>query len=140
MKSAAPEDSPKTPAGPAIRVVIADDARSARESLVLLLHTYPGLEVVGVAENGLEAILQVEALRPDLVILDLDMPVQGGLSAAREIRSRHRAIRILMISIHESLVWEEASRLAGADEFLSKPALPLRLGAAIERHFGNPVE
>lgn len=118
-------------------MVIADDARAALESLVVLLQTYPGLEVAGTAENGREAILQAEALKPDLVILDLHMPKLDGLSVARELRALYPELRILMISVHDGPAWEATSRRAGADEFLPKPLLPLTFGPLLQRFFGS---
>ena len=126
----------KEPASRQIRVVIADDSRAARESLTGLLKTYPGITVVGTAENGREAVLRIEALQPDLLVMDLNMPVLGGLDAARPLRSRYPALRILMISVHDGPVLAVESREAGADEFLPKPLAPLTFGPLMQRFFG----
>lgn len=140
MNAALLESKPPTPGRAAIRVVIADDSRAARESVEVLLQTYPGLEVVGTAENGREAIRQVEALKPDLVVLDLNMPVLGGMSAARALRALYPAMRILMISVHDSPAWGTPVRQAGADEFIPKALSPLRFGPVMQRLFGNPID
>ena len=127
----------KEPVSPRIRVVIADDSRAARESLEVFLQTYPALEVVGTAENGREAIRRVEALRPDLVLLDLEMPELGGIGAARALRDAYPTTRILIVSVHDGPTRDATSREAGADEFLPKPLLPIKFGPAMERLFGD---
>ena len=69
-----------------MRVLIVDDVAAVREALRLLLSDEPGLEVVGEAADGEEALRQAAALRPDLVVIDLDMPHMGGLPAIRAMR------------------------------------------------------
>ena len=75
----------------------------------------PGLELVGEAEDAEEAIALAEHHRPDVALLDVEMPSGGGLHAAREIRARHPGIRLLALSAHESDDTRAAMHAAGAD-------------------------
>src|SRR5689334_14049440 len=72
-------------ARPRIRVLLADDSRTARELLYAIVHEDPALDVVGVARDGLEAVRMAHALRPDVAVLDLHMPGLDGLEATRRI-------------------------------------------------------
>lgn len=88
-------------------------------------------DICGEAENGQEAILKVCELKPDLVILDLSMPIMGGTAAARQIRRVSPATKIVFLSMHESETVVELTRLAGADACLSKRCTPQELNRAI---------
>ena len=80
-----------------IRVLIADDSSVARDILRGLLEEQEGIEVIAEAANGKEAIDLVEKLRPDLITMDLNMPVMGGLEAIEHIM-HHKAVPILVVS------------------------------------------
>jgi DNA-binding NarL/FixJ family response regulator len=83
---------------PLLRVLVADDHELTRFSLKLALKNHSGIELVGIATNGLEAINCVRECMPDVVILDLQMPVVDGLTAAREIKKLCPGIQILAYS------------------------------------------
>ena len=105
---------------PLIRVLIVDDKPQVRQELRLLLQISCDVEIVGEAVNGQEAIHQAELLHPDVVILDLEMPVLDGFQAARQIKQRMLAKRVVILSVHSEP--EEISRAmqAGADAFIQK--------------------
>ena len=105
---------------PLISVLIVDDKPQVRQELRLLLELSGGVEIVGEAVNGQEAIHQAELLHPDVVILDIEMPVLDGLQATREIKQRKLAKRVVILSVHSEP--EEISRAmqAGADAFIQK--------------------
>jgi DNA-binding NarL/FixJ family response regulator len=94
------------------RILIADDDPDVREQVGLLLQTREGFEVCGEASDGSEAIERTKELQPDLVILDISMPVVDGIEAARIIRKFFPEIRILIFSVHKSkeLVQEAIKR------------------------------
>ncbi len=104
-----------------MRVLIVDDVAAVREALRLLLSDEPGVEVVGEAVDGEEAVRQVEALRPDLVLMDLEMPHMGGLSAMHAIGRRTDPPRLVAMGVYGD---SEAVRLnaldAGAATFVEK--------------------
>ena len=84
------------------RIVIAEDQRILREGLRSILSSNDAIEIVGEAEDGLEAIRAVEKCNPDLLLLDIGMPRMSGLSAIKEIKNRFQGIKILALTIHES--------------------------------------
>ncbi|MFP4682745.1 MAG: chemotaxis response regulator protein-glutamate methylesterase [Ectothiorhodospira sp.] len=105
----------------AVRVLVVDDSGFYRRRIVDILNADPALEVVGTAANGQEAIDQVAALKPDVVTMDIEMPVMDGITAVRRIMARH-PVPILMFS---SLTFEGAKATldaleAGAVDFLPK--------------------
>ena len=83
------------------RLVLADDHDLFREALVGLVNAQPELEVVGQAGDGLEALTLTRDLRPDLVVIDINMPVCDGLEATRLIRADWPEARILILTIHD---------------------------------------
>ena len=105
---------------PLISVLIVDDKPQVRKELRLLLELSGGVEIVGEAVNGQEAIHQAELLHPDVVILDIEMPVLDGLQATRQIKQCRLAKRVVILSVHSEP--EEISRAmqAGADTFIQK--------------------
>jgi len=77
------------------RILIADDHDNMRIGLAVFLETHHQFELVGEAANGLEAIELTETLRPDIVLMDIDMPVMDGIQATRILRERYPEIRII---------------------------------------------
>jgi len=106
----------------ALRVLIVDDMPQVRQELRGLLQLSGELEVVGEAANGLEAITQAEALRPDVVVMDLEMPVMDGYEATRQIKSYQPAPLVVILSVHAGPGERERAREAGADGFVVKGA------------------
>ncbi len=83
------------------RILLVDDHELFRAGLAELINAQPDLEVVGQADDGLEALVQARDLEPDLILMDITMPVCDGLEAARLIRERQPAARILMLTVHD---------------------------------------
>lgn len=113
------------------RILLVDDHEVVRRGVKLLLQNQAGWEVCGEAQNGKEAIDQVVNLKPDLVILDLSMPVMGGLEAAREIRRVAPGTKILIFTMHDSPRLAAEVERAGADGYVSKTALSAELQKTI---------
>ena len=102
------------------RIVIVDDNAEVRRELRTLLPLAGNLEVVGEAADGLEAIHLVKALQPHAVLLDLQMPVLDGYAAARRIKDRWPACRVIALTVHDDEVTRHKASQAGVDVFLVK--------------------
>ena len=85
-----------------IRVLIADDHVIVREGIRALLEAQPNIEVVGEATNGEEAVSKAKEVQPDIVLMDITMPVMDGLDATYLIKEQHPEIKILVLTMHES--------------------------------------
>jgi two-component system, NarL family, response regulator LiaR len=103
-----------------IRVVLADDHALVREGTAELLERAGGVRVVGQAADGLEAIRLVEALRPDVLLLDLAMPGLDGLEVTRRARSSSPATAVVALTAHDEDAYVLAMLEAGACGYLSK--------------------
>ncbi|GAA4382485.1 ANTAR domain-containing response regulator [Tsukamurella soli] len=115
---------------PPRRVLVAEDEAIIRLDLVEMLRE-EGYEVVGEAENGQVAVEKAQALRPDLVIMDVKMPVRNGLDAATEI-ARERIAPVVMLTAFSQREFVEKARAAGAMAYLVKPFSKADLVPAIE--------
>jgi DNA-binding NarL/FixJ family response regulator len=103
------------------RIVIADDHEIVRNGLRAMLEG-AGWQVCGEAENGEDAVRKVSELQPDLVILDIIMPVMNGLQAAQAIRELAPDIKIALFSLHDLTHFKNPSFAASADAYLMKTA------------------
>jgi DNA-binding NarL/FixJ family response regulator len=108
------------------RVLIADDQAPTREGLRALLSLSPQLEMVGEATNGQQTVDLVAACRPDVVVMDVRMPVMDGIEASRRIKGRWPEVRVIALTLDAS--YESSALEAGADQFLIKggPSQELR--------------
>lgn len=114
-----------------VRVVLVDDEQLVRTGLRMILGTEPGIEVVGEAGQGQEALVAVEALDPDVVLLDLRMPVLDGISATRALVAAGTRARILVLTTFDTDRNIADALHAGATGFLLKDAPADQLVAAI---------
>jgi DNA-binding NarL/FixJ family response regulator len=105
-----------------IRVVIADDQTLVREGLALMLGLVDGVEVVGVGENGEQAVEQVLATSPDVALLDLRMPKVDGVEATRQIRERAPSVEVVVLTTYADDESVMAALRAGARGYLTKDA------------------
>jgi DNA-binding NarL/FixJ family response regulator len=106
--------------GRVVRVLIADDQRLFAESLMTVLSEDERVEVVGIAANGEEAVKLVSELEPDVILMDLKMPVMDGLEATRRIRETGLSVQILLLTGTETPIAAEDAAEAGANAFLRK--------------------
>lgn len=114
--------SPEHSRARAIRIVIAEDQELVRRGAALLISMEPDMELVGQACNGVEAVALARLLRPDVVLMDLHMPVKGGVAATREIRQELPETQILVLTtLDDDETVFEAVR-AGAQAYLLKDA------------------
>jgi len=105
------------------RVLVVDDSRTFAESVDRLLAEDPRIEVVGIAEDGDEAIGLAERLQPDLVLMDIEMPRLDGVAATRAIRERCPDARVVILTGRQERADEISSAGAGAVGFLRKDEL-----------------
>jgi DNA-binding NarL/FixJ family response regulator len=106
-----------------IRVLLADDDRAFLDALRELIDRQPELGVVGLAENGLEAIEQADDLDPDAVVIDLHMPLVDGVTAVARLRRDHPAICLIALTGDDAPKLHAAVKDAGADGVLLKSEL-----------------
>ena len=123
--------------GKPLRVVIADDQASVREGLVLLLGGLPGIDVVGAAADGEQALGLVAEQQPDAILLDLHMPVLDGIGATRRLVAEHPGVAIVVLTtyVDDSLVLEALR--AGARSYLTKDADRTDIARALEAAAGG---
>lgn len=114
-----------------IRVLVVDDQDLYREGLRTLLSLHPEVDVIGEACNGEEALHLAEALRPDVVLMDLHMPVMDGATATRQLLRRQPACRVIMLTTFDDEESRARGREAGAAAYLLKDTPLDELIAAI---------
>jgi DNA-binding NarL/FixJ family response regulator len=114
-----------------LRVLIADDHRLFAEALEAILATDERIEVVGQAGDGSEAVELARTLDPDVVLMDVSMPVLDGFEATREIRSAREGVRVLMLTGSNSRDDVDRSREAGASGYVTKDRIASELVTAI---------
>jgi two-component system response regulator NreC len=112
-------------------IVIVEDHTIIRDGLKALLNTSPALEIVGEAEDGLEAIQCIAKFNPDLVLMDLSMPRMNGVEAIREIRAKSSKVKVLVLTVHKTEEHVLESLRAGADGYVLKEASHSELLLAI---------
>jgi DNA-binding NarL/FixJ family response regulator len=103
-----------------MKIVICDDQAIVRDGLELLLKLEKDIDVVGLAQDGAQAIEVVENVRPDLVLMDLMMPGVNGVEATRSIRARHPEIKVLILTTFDDDEWVFDAIRAGASGYLLK--------------------
>lgn len=108
--------------GRPVRVLVADDQRVVRDGLLLLLSLLPGIEVVGAAVDGEAAVSQALSLTPDVVLMDLHMPVCDGVEATRRLASARPGIPVVVLTSYDDDDSVIAALRAGARGFLTKDA------------------
>ena len=103
-----------------MRILIVDDHEAVRQGVRAILSSRNDIEVCGEAANGQEAIDEALELRPDLIILDINMPILGGISAAKEIKARLPQVLILLFSMHQSNQLVREAKLLGVQGYINK--------------------
>ncbi|MCX4724964.1 response regulator [Streptomyces sp. NPDC090052] len=118
-------------AAPVIRVLVVDDQMMVREGFSVLLNAMPDIEVIGEAVNGVEAVAQVAALRPDVVLMDIRMPELNGIEATREIVAADEAAKVLVLTTFDLDEYVYQALRAGASGFLLKDASARQLADGV---------
>lgn len=117
--------------GTAVRVLLVDDQALFREALAVLLDVRIEVEVVGEAANGVEALRRAGEVRPDVVLMDLRMPVLDGIAATRRMRAEHPGVRVIALTTFDEDAEVFAALRAGAVGYLLKDVSSDRLVEAI---------
>ncbi len=116
-----------------IRILLVDDHQVVRAGLESLLNNVNGCEVCGEAANGQEGVEKTLQLKPDLVLMDISMPVLNGLEATKVIRRVVPETKILILSMHDSVQIANEAKLSGADGYLTKACAVAELQTAIRK-------
>jgi two-component system, NarL family, response regulator NreC len=114
-----------------VRVFIADDNDVLRDGLCVLVNMQPDMEVVGEAANGIAAVIGVQNVEPDVVLMDLTMPDGGGLAAIVALKQAGSKTRVVVLTAHDELGYVRAAGQAGAVGYVVKSAVDTELLAAI---------
>lgn len=120
-----------------IRVIVADDSRTALRAVCSYLEFEGQFEIVGTAADGLSALHQAERHRPDLVLLDLSMPQMTGLEAATQLRQSFPEMSILIFTELNGLSLRAACLQSGANGFVPKSQMPETLMEEVRRIFAQ---
>ncbi len=122
-------------------VLIADDNAFVRQRLGDLFSREPDFEVCGEAENGRKAVEEAQELHPDLILLDLSMPVMNGLDAARALKRLMPEVPIVMFSAYGDSFTEKEARSAGASALVSKSEqISVLVGIARNLVYATPLD
>lgn len=120
-----------------IRVLICDDQEVVCEGLQAILQSAPGIEVVGRAQDGAQAIEMIRRTPPDVVLMDLKMPGMNGIEATRAIRKEFETVRVLVLTTYDADEWVLDAIRAGAHGYLLKDTPRADLLRAIEGTAGG---
>ena len=115
-----------------LRIALADDHHLIRSDLKILLGSNETLSIVGEASDGASALLLVEQLQPDILLLDLAMPGMDGLECLRELKRRNLPTRVIVLTMFEDENYVLAAMSAGAQGYVQKSAIDTELFQAIE--------
>jgi DNA-binding NarL/FixJ family response regulator len=114
-----------------IRVLVVDDHPVVRHGLIAILRYEPGIEVVGDAADGAEAVRLILERRPDVVLLDLRLPQLSGIEVMRQVRAQAPQVRFLVLTTYDTDEYIAPALAAGAQGYLLKDALPEELSRAV---------
>lgn len=136
MKQRTEQSAPnQARAGKRIRTLVVDDSTPVRRAVSFFLQRQENIEVVGTAVDGVDAAKKFEALRPELVVTDWQMPGMNGLQLALHLRSHYPDVKIILITVYDSPELREASAKHGADSFIRTDRLNAEFAGEIHRIF-----
>lgn len=124
--------SPSKAAVRPLRILVADDHPIVRKTVRSILEQHPRFEVCGEVGDGSSAVEEAVRSKPDVVVLNVEMPVLNGIEAAREIKKKLPELAIVILSTHAARIFVEAARKAGARAYVSKTSAGTALVKAIE--------
>jgi two-component system nitrate/nitrite response regulator NarL len=115
-----------------VKILIADDHPLIRQIVTATLNSQPRFKVVGEAENGLEALDKTRSLKPDVVVMDISMPILDGFAAARLIHERNPKVVIIILSTNDSQPFIDEAKKIGARAYVPKSDAANTLTKAID--------
>lgn len=115
-----------------LRILLAEDHRTVREGIKLLINSQPDMEVVGEANDGEQAVQMAADLAPDMLVMDISMPNVNGLRATKRLRSTNLDLKILMLTRHTDDGYLQQLINAGANGYVLKQSAPSELIKAIQ--------
>lgn len=116
-----------------MKILIADDYHPFRTGLAQAIGKYEGLEVVGQARDGMEAIILAKSCKPDVIFLDISMPNVNGLEAARQIREQCPESKIVFVTVHTEETYRALAKILAVDGYIAKGELSAELPGLIAR-------
>jgi len=122
-----------------IRILLVDDHKLVRAGISSLLQKMQGIDVVGEADNGREALKMIEQLRPEIVLMDIAMTQMNGIEATRHIKKIHKEAKVIILSMYSNEEYVLQSLQAGASGYLLKDAATLELELAVRAVARNEV-
>jgi DNA-binding NarL/FixJ family response regulator len=120
-----------------IRTIVVDDSPAALRAMCSVVARQPELRFVGAASNGKEALALARIFQPELILLDLEMPVMDGIEATDCIRRDCPTARVVIVTVHNSQELQKRCYERGASAFISKDALKDELPGVVLKLFGN---
>lgn len=114
-----------------IQVVLADDHDLVRSGIKALLSTVDGVQVIAEARNGIELLALLDSVKPDVVMTDISMPGMDGITAIAEIHARHPQVKVLVLSMYDTVDFVKRAVANGACGYLMKDAPPFELEQAL---------
>lgn len=114
-----------------IKVLVVDDHQIVLKNITAMLNREPDIEVIGTAQDGREAIESAESLHPDIIVMDVSMPVLDGIHAAGEIKARAIPAEIIMLSMHHDSALVHQARKNGASAYITKQDVLIDLIPAV---------
>lgn len=115
-----------------IKILIADDQLIIAQGLKLLVSSFKDIEVIGVVKNGKEAIEFLEENQPNIVLMDITMPIMSGIEATKIITRTFPEVKVIMLTMHSEDIYSKNSKEAGAKEYILKTSPAKKLLNAIE--------
>ncbi len=121
-----------------IRVLLADDHAILRQGIRALLQTQSDIDVVGEAEDGREVVAKVDQLRPDVVLMDIGMPLMDGIEATRQVKREHPEVKVLALTVHDDEEYLfQLLKVGGSGHLLKKASLDEVITAIKTVHSGD---
>jgi len=122
-----------------IKLMIAEDQAIILHSLMILLNSIPNIEVIGTALNGLDLLTLLENDKPDVILMDINMPKMNGIEATKILDEKMPWVKVIALSMYDHPVYIKKMFKSGAKGFVSKNATKLELGKAIQMVYGGEI-